>query len=43
MTKLVVLKFSGSLKSELAIAYAIGWEGLAVERGCRGILPPAID
>ena len=43
MTKLVVLKFSGSLKSGLAIACAIGREGLAVERGCTGSLPPAVE
>ena len=43
MTKLVVLKFSGSLKSGLAIACAIGQEAKAVERGCTGSLPPAVE
>jgi CHASE2 domain-containing sensor protein len=41
MTKLVVLKFSGSLASGFLINAEIGQEGKAVERGCSASLPPA--
>ncbi|MEL6496544.1 MAG: CHASE2 domain-containing protein [Cyanobacteria bacterium J06623_7] len=41
MTKLVILKFSGSLKAGFEIAAEIGWEGKSFERGCTGHLPPA--
>jgi CHASE2 domain-containing sensor protein len=41
MTKLVVLKFSGSLASGFLVNAEIGQEGQAVERGCTASLPPA--
>ena len=41
MTKLVVLKFSGSLESGFLVNSEIGREGQPVDRGCTGELPPA--
>jgi len=41
MTKLVVLKFSGSLESGFLVNSEIGEEGKPVDRGCVGKLPPA--
>jgi len=41
MTKLVVLKFSGSLESGFLVNSEIGQEGKSVDRGCMGKLPPA--
>ena len=41
MTKLVVLKFSGSLESGFLVNSEIGQEGKSVDRGCTGKLPPA--
>lgn len=41
MTKLVVLKFSGSLAAGFLVNAEIGQEGKAVESGCTASLPPA--
>jgi CHASE2 domain-containing sensor protein len=41
MTKLVVLKFSGSLASGFLVNAEIGQEGKTVECGCTASLPPA--
>ncbi|MEM8722951.1 MAG: CHASE2 domain-containing protein [Cyanobacteria bacterium P01_G01_bin.39] len=41
MSKLVVLKFSGSLNSGFTVVSEIGQEGQAVDRGRVGSLPPA--
>jgi CHASE2 domain-containing sensor protein len=43
MSKLVVLKFSGSLASGFLVSAEIGQEGQSVERGCTGSLPPASE
>ena len=41
MTRLVVLRFSGSLESGFLVNSEIGVEGKSAERGCAGALPPA--
>ena len=41
MTKLVVLKFHGSLKSGFLVNSEIAREGKSAERGCAASLPPA--
>jgi CHASE2 domain-containing sensor protein len=43
MTKLVVLKFSGSLASGFLVNAEIGQDGKAAERGCSASLPPATE
>ena len=42
MAKLVVLKFSGSLKTGYTVNLEIGQEGKSVDRGSVGSLPPAV-
>ena len=41
MTKLVILKFQGSLESGFLVNSEIGQEGKSAERGCTGSLPPS--
>lgn len=41
MTRLVVLRFSGSLESGFLVNSEIGLEGKSADRGCAGALPPA--
>ena len=43
MTKLVVLKFNGSLESGFQVTLEIGQEGKSAERGCVGSLPTAAE
>lgn len=43
MTKLVILKFSGSLESGFVVNSEIAQEGKSVDRGCVGSLPPATE